>query len=98
MWDTGDVVCTRNPGTGWSARIRRFGAALRDQPNTVDHTVVVHRRDAAGTLWGIEGRPGGVGEVDMRNGMVWRVLNAYGNEVGRRSTQREAHKVGKARA
>jgi hypothetical protein len=32
------------------------------------------------------------------NGIVWRVLNAYGNEIGRRSTQLEAHELGQARA
>lgn len=63
-WLPGDVVCTRNK-TGWAARLIRLGAALRDQPNTVNHVVVVDHVDDAGRLWGIEGRPGGVGEVDM---------------------------------
>ena len=59
----GDVVLTRSKG--WVGWIIRFGAALLDRPNTRNHVIVVHHRDAHGTLWGIEGRPGGVGWVDM---------------------------------
>lgn len=72
----GDVLCTRTP-KGWPARLIRLGAALRDRPNTVNHVIVVHHWDAAGTLWGIEGRPGGVGYVDIA-GVVespWTVSN-----------------------
>ena len=65
----GDVVCTRNP-KGWPARLIRLGAALKDKPNTVNHVIVVHHRDDAGVMWGIEGRPGGVGWVDMRTAMA----------------------------
>lgn len=60
----GDVVCTRNP-TGWAARLIRFGAALLDRPNIVNHVIVVHHRDPKGVLWGIEGRPGGVGDIAL---------------------------------
>lgn len=62
----GDILCTRN-ATGFAARMIRLGAALRDRPNTVNHVVIAHHVDAAGTLWGIEGRPGGVGWVDCRH-------------------------------
>jgi hypothetical protein len=30
-----------------------------------NHVALVHHLDAAGTLWGIEARPGGVGWIDM---------------------------------
>jgi hypothetical protein len=59
----GDVVLTRS--AGWVGWVIRFGAALLDLPNVRNHVVVVHHVDDAGTLWGIEGRPGGVGWVDM---------------------------------
>lgn len=59
----GDVVLTRSKG--WVGWIIRFGAALLDRPNVRNHVVVVHHEDASGTLWGLEGRPGGVGWVDM---------------------------------
>lgn len=42
----------------------RFGSALRDQPNLANHIVIVDHLDSSGILWGIEGRPGGVGWVD----------------------------------
>jgi hypothetical protein len=61
--EPGDVVLTRSKG--WVGWIIRFGAALLDRPNIRNHVIVVHHRDDAGTLWGIEGRPGGVGWVDM---------------------------------
>jgi hypothetical protein len=73
----GDVVCTKTP-KGWPAFLIRLGAALRDRPNTVNHVIVVHHTDAAGTLWGIEARPGGVGWVDMRSALAapYTVSNA----------------------
>ena len=48
-------------------RLIRFGAALRDQPNLDNHVAVVHHKDAQGTLWCIEGRPGGVGWRDTKD-------------------------------
>lgn len=65
----GDVVAVRSTSRNfWQrlfARLIRFGAALEDKANLVNHIVIVHHRDAAGVLWGIEGRPGGVGWVDL---------------------------------
>ena len=55
----GDVLAVRTGG--WTGRIIRFGAALRDQPNLDSHIAVIHHKDAQGTLWCVEGRPGGVG-------------------------------------
>ena len=65
MTAPGDVLCTRNP-TGLPALMIRLGAAFRDRPNLVNHVIVAHHVDAAGTFWGIEARPGGVGWVDLR--------------------------------
>lgn len=65
----GDVVCVRNP-RGFPARMIRLGAALLDKPNGVNHVIVAHHVDAAGVLWGVEGRPGGVGWVDMRHALT----------------------------
>ena len=66
--NVGDVLCTRND-KGWPARLIRLGAALLDNVNTVNHVIVVHHRDDAGTWWGIEGRPGGVGYVDLHKAL-----------------------------
>jgi hypothetical protein len=59
----GDVVCVRT--NGFIGFLIRVGAALRSRPNLQNHIAIVHHRDEAGTLWGIEGRPGGVGWIDM---------------------------------
>lgn len=63
----GDLLIVHDPGI-WAWWIR-VGAWLRRQPHQWNHVLVVHHVDAAGTLWGIEGRPGGVG---------WRDLHASG--------------------
>lgn len=55
----GDVLVTRSGG--WQARLIRLGAALRDKPNLSSHVAVVHHTDVKGTLWVLEGRPGGAG-------------------------------------
>lgn len=49
----------------------RFGSALVDRPNVENHIAVVHHVNPDKTIWGIEGRPGGVGWVDCS-----RYLNA----------------------
>jgi hypothetical protein len=66
----GDVLVVRHSGgrpvaraASWSIR---FGAWLAHQPTGFDHVIVAHHVDAAGTFQGIEGRPGGVGWVDIR--------------------------------
>jgi hypothetical protein len=56
----GDVLVTRTPGA-WSSAMIRLGAAFLDKPNLSNHVAIVHHWDANGTLWCIEGRPGGVG-------------------------------------
>jgi hypothetical protein len=72
----GDVLAVRTPPTVFGLLIR-FGAWLARKPNTVDHVAIVHHRDAAGILWAIEGRPGGVGWVDLAvYDNRWLVSNA----------------------
>lgn len=60
----GDLVCVRSK-TGLAGRLIRLGAALQDRPNLQNH-VAVHTHDKDGIPWGVEGKPGGVGWVDMR--------------------------------
>lgn len=62
----GDLLLTRSEGRGGS--LIRLGAALQNKPNLANHVAVVHHVDAAGTMWVIEGRPGGVG---------WRQADDY---------------------
>lgn len=59
----GDVICVRS--SGWAGKLIRFGAAILGRSNLVNHIVIAHHVDDGGTLWGIEGRPGGVGWVDV---------------------------------
>lgn len=74
--DIGDVICVRT-GNSFVSRMIRLGAAILDKPNTVNHIVIAHHIDKAGVFWGIEGRPGGVGWVDLRRYIdsVWTVGN-----------------------
>ena len=59
----GDVLAVRSSGIG--AWFIRLGARLRGLPHSVNHVVIVHHLDEAGRWVGLEGRPGGVGWVDM---------------------------------
>lgn len=64
-YQPGDVLTvwdSRRPVPAWLIRV---GGWLRGQHAGSDHVLVVHHRDDAGTWWGIEGRPGGVGWVDL---------------------------------
>jgi len=58
----GDLLATR--GNGWGSFMIRLGAAFRDEPNLINHIAIVMHSDNAGTLWCLEGRPGGVGWKD----------------------------------
>jgi hypothetical protein len=71
----GTVVAVQTPG--WEAYWIRLGAAIHDQPDNSNHIAVVHHTDAKGTIWGIEGRPGGVGQVDMTGYLAsrWTLTN-----------------------
>lgn len=62
--DVGDVLVIRTGG--WGAALIRLGAWLAHEPDQWNHVAVVHHKDSAGVWWGIEGRPGGVGWVDVR--------------------------------
>ena len=73
----GDVMAVRTGGRpAWWIRL---GAALHGEPNLSNHIAVADHVDGKGTLWGIEGRPGGVGWVDcslyLRS--PWTVTNAH---------------------
>lgn len=72
----GDVLAVRSGGL--AGTLIRLGAALRDKPNMSNHVAVVHHRDDAGTLWCVEGRPGGVGWRDARDYLAspWTMTNA----------------------
>lgn len=59
-----DIVVVH--GSGFFGKLIRFGSGLAGKPNLDGHVVVMHHWDAQGIPWGIEGRPGGVGQVDMR--------------------------------
>jgi hypothetical protein len=64
----GDIVVVRTPGgfptPQWWIRL---GAALQDKPNLDNHVAIMHHYDSQGVPWGYEGKPGGVGQVDMRS-------------------------------
>lgn len=77
----GEVFVTR--GNGLASRLIRLGAALQDKPNLDNHVAVMHHVDSKGIPWGIEGRPGGVGWVDMRHYLSskWTVSN-YAQQLG----------------
>lgn len=59
----GDVLVVKSGYTGsfWV----RLGSRLRGRKGNVDHVIVVHHVDDAGTLWGIQGEPGGVGYAQL---------------------------------
>jgi hypothetical protein len=72
----GDLLLTRSEH--WTSWLIRLGAALMGKPNMRNHVIVVSHRDEAGTLWGIEGRPGGVGwrALDDELTARWTLSNA----------------------
>ena len=62
--EPGTILVTRSEGfAGWWIR---FGAAIANKPNLGNHVAVVHHTDENGTLWVIEGKPGGVGWRDAK--------------------------------
>jgi hypothetical protein len=65
----GDVLTIRTSDVGgW---LIRLGAWMRGRPHRDNHVVIVSHTDPAGVQWGIEGRPGGVGWVDMASYDGW---------------------------
>jgi hypothetical protein len=67
----GDVLVTGNPNPSLVARILRIGDRLHGGSGLGEHVIVAHHRDDAGTWWGIEGRPGGVGWRDLTQVVTW---------------------------
>lgn len=61
----GDVWAV-STGDSFAAKAIRLGAVLIGRPGVVNHVVGVHHQDRRGRWWGIEGRPGGVGWVDLK--------------------------------
>jgi cell wall-associated NlpC family hydrolase len=60
-----DVLAVRTGGIGgW---LIRLGAQLRGLPCGINHIVIAHHVNGNGRWIGLEGRPGGVGWVDMTN-------------------------------
>lgn len=83
----GDILAVR--GTAWTSRMIRLGAALRDTPDLSNHIAIVHHLDGNGTLWCLEGRPGGVGWRDAKAYLSsrWTLTNA---EQPKTEAQRQA--------
>lgn len=71
----GDVLAVRLPG--WFSEAIRVGEELSGKVGADNHIAVFHHWDANGTPWALEGRPGGVGWVDVRAYLssVWSVNN-----------------------
>jgi hypothetical protein len=77
----GDVLLTRYDG--WTGRVIRFGAALRElitrrpSPNLRNHVIGVTHRDLLGVLWGIEATADGVTDVDLTRRLrsAWVISN-----------------------
>jgi hypothetical protein len=86
----GDVLAVRTHDlAGW---LIRLGAWLTHTPDDVNHIVVYSHTDAGGTRWGIEGRPGGVGWVDLQvydTGRAGRIVNTNADQP-KTDAQRQA--------
>lgn len=87
----GTVLVVRSKGFAGGAI--RFGAALLGKPNLQNHVAVSHHVDAHGTLWCLEGRPGGVGWRDATDYLSspWTVTN-----VEQRFTTAQGEAIAKA--
>jgi hypothetical protein len=72
----GDVLAVRTGG--WASALIRFGSLVAGHYEPQNHVAVVHHYDSKGIWWGVEGRPGGTGWVDVRNYLAskWTVSNA----------------------
>lgn len=71
----GDVLAVRTGSL--AGTLIRLGAALLDRPNIASHIAVVHHTDEHGTVWALEGRPGGVGWRDAKTYLAspWTIAN-----------------------
>lgn len=70
----GDVLAVRS--TGAPAELIRVGEELAGKPGLENHIAIMHHY-TGGVPWGLEGRPGGVGWVDLRGYVAspWTVDN-----------------------
>ena len=59
----GTVILVESHGV--AADVIRAGSDLAGVDGVYNHVAVMHHYDENGTPWGIEGRPGGVGWVDL---------------------------------
>ncbi len=59
----GLLVAVRTEGS-WESELIRVGEELLGQPGLDNHIAMLHHKDAKGTWWALEGRPGGVGWRD----------------------------------
>lgn len=59
----GDIIVVQ--GTAWSSKLIEIGETIAGLP-PYSHVAGFDHFDANGTPWGLEGRPGGVGWVDLR--------------------------------
>jgi len=84
--NVGDVICTRE-GKWWISGAIRLGARLLNLPAFTNHVIIVHHRDERGMWQGIEGRPGGVGWVDMTERLRYPLTNSN-NEQPKTEAQR----------
>lgn len=64
----GDVLAVKT-STGITEKLIDIGAVLRGEPTYANHVAVMHHY-TDGVPWGLEGRPGGVGWVDLRRYIV----------------------------
>jgi hypothetical protein len=77
----GDVLVTREKAWPWADLIL-LGAKMTGRPAYCNHVIIVHHQDLNGTWWGVEGRPGGVGDRDLSgagNGPAWWPLTNANN-------------------
>jgi hypothetical protein len=81
----GDVLAVR--GGGLAGDLIRLGQALTGKPNVSGHIAVMHHW-TGNVPWGLEGRPAGVGWVDLRAyvGSRWTLNNCA--QPGRTGGQR----------
>lgn len=86
----GDVLAVR--GTGTAAELIRVGEELAGKPGLDNHIAVMHHY-TGGVPWGLEGRPGGVGWVDLRGYIAspWTLNNCGQPHREARERARLAH-------
>jgi hypothetical protein len=91
--NVGDVLCTREGPWIVSLGIR-IGAFLVGMPTYVNHVIIVHHWDAAHNSWvGVEGRPGGVGWVDLTDRLKAPLTNANNKQP---KTEAQRYLIAKA--